>query len=537
MPKIDWIGKDAVVRHHLEVPYRLLHCNGKLSTGDVDAGNLLVQGDNLEALKTLLPYYAGKVNCIYIDPPYNTGNEGWVYNDKVDSPQIRRWLNKVVGGEEEDLCRHDKWLCMMYPRLRLLRDFLSEDGVIFVSIDDNEQHRLRMLMDEIFGSNNFIAQFVWRKKYGGGKGARFYVDMHEYVFCFSRKIENLSGFYIEREEEQKKIFMEEDGFLQERGKYYIRPLKSGLAHRANLIYPIECPDGSSAETQWICAKETFLSLKKEGRIVFKKLKTGKYAVYKKFYERDNDGRVLPESILYDIAYNQNAKEEIKSLFAIKEGRDIPFEYAKPTNLLRHFFEMIGNKDALIMDSFAGSGTTAHAVLQQNKKDNGNRRFILVEMDEQITSDITAQRIQKAINGYKDGDKKIPALGGGFRYCTLGKPLFNEFGGIAADVKFTDLAAHIFFSETGSPIPKKPKTALLGVFEKQAIYLLYNGIMGDKSREGGNMLTIETLHELPPHPNGKKAVRVVYGEGCFLSPSRLRRENILFQQIPYKIKRK
>lgn len=537
MPKIDWIGKDAVARHHLDVPYRLLHCNGGLSAGAADAGNLLVRGDNLEALKSLMPYYAGKVSCVYIDPPYNTGNEGWAYNDKVNSPQIRRWLNKVVGDEDADLCRHDKWLCMMYPRLRLLREFLRDDGVIFVSIDDNEQHRLRMLMDEIFGGNNFVAQFVWRKKYGGGKGARFFVDLHEYVFCYARQIASLPDFYVERKEGQKEIFIEKDKFYEERGKYYTRPLKSGLAHRANLIYPIECPDGSFAKTQWICSEETFFALKKEGRIVFKKLQTGGYAVYKKFYERDNAGKVLPESILYDIAYNQNAKEEIKSLFAIKEGRDIPFQYAKPLGLLCHFLEMTGNKNALVMDSFAGSGAMAHAVLRQNKKDGGNRRFVLVEMEKKVAENITAKRIQKAIKGYKSEGKIFPPLGGGFRYCTLGKPLFNEFGGIAPDVKFNDLAAHIFFSETGSPLPKKTKTALLGVFEGRAVYLLFNGIMGDKSEDGGNILTPDTLHNLPPNPLGENAPRVVYGEGCLLSPSRLRRENILFLQIPYKIKRK
>ena len=155
MPTLDWIGKKAVVNHHREVPYRLLQCDGALSAGDPDAGNLLVQGDNLEALKALLPYYAGKVKCIYIDPPYNTGNEGWVYNDNVNRPRSRQWLGKVVGKEAEDLSRHDKWLCMMYPRLRLLREFLREDGAIFVSIDDQESHRLRMVLDEVFGSAKF----------------------------------------------------------------------------------------------------------------------------------------------------------------------------------------------------------------------------------------------------------------------------------------------------------------------------------------------------------------------------------------------
>src|SRR5512138_2127325 len=185
MPTLNWIGKDAVLNHHKEVPFRLLKCNEKLSVGR-DPGNLLVQGDNLEALKALLPYYAGQVKCIYIDPPYNTGNEGWVYNDAVNSPEMRDWLGKVVGGEAEDLSRHDKWLCMMYPRLQLLKQFLTEDGVILVSIDDFEVYHLRCLMDEIFGRQNFIAQLVWEK--GRKNDAKFFSVGHEYMIVYANSV-------------------------------------------------------------------------------------------------------------------------------------------------------------------------------------------------------------------------------------------------------------------------------------------------------------------------------------------------------------
>ena len=165
MPSLNWIGKEAVVNHHRQVPYHLLRCDNSLSCGDADSGNLLVEGDNLLALKALLPYYAGQVKCIYIDPPYNTGNENWVYNDNVNSPEIRKWLGKVVGAEAEDLSHHDKWLCMMYPRLALFKDFLREDGAIFISIDDNEVHNMRLLMDEIFGARNFVATIIWQNIY------------------------------------------------------------------------------------------------------------------------------------------------------------------------------------------------------------------------------------------------------------------------------------------------------------------------------------------------------------------------------------
>ena len=183
------------MNHHREVPYRLVHCDGDLSTGDPGAGNLLVQGDNLEALKALLPYYAGKVKCIYIDPPYNTGNEGWVYNDNVNSAEIKAWLGNVVGKEAEDLSRHDKWLCMMYPRLRLLREFLREDGVIAVSVDENEHRHLTLAMDELFGSQNRIETLIWKKSYGGGAKSKHVVNTHEYIEFFARdktKIDRLA---------------------------------------------------------------------------------------------------------------------------------------------------------------------------------------------------------------------------------------------------------------------------------------------------------------------------------------------------------
>src|SRR3989338_6088613 len=186
MPTLNWIGKEAVVNHDKEVPFRLLKKVKAHSVGE-NSQNLIIHGDNLEALKALMPYYHGKIKCIYIDPPYNTGNEKWVYNDKVNSPKIKKWLGKVVGGEAEDLCRHDKWLCMMYPRLKLLRELLSEDGIIFISIDDNEQHRLRMLMDEIFGEENFITNIIWQKKYSPQNDAKYFSDMHDFLVVYAKR--------------------------------------------------------------------------------------------------------------------------------------------------------------------------------------------------------------------------------------------------------------------------------------------------------------------------------------------------------------
>ena len=189
MPTLNWIGKDKIINHHQEVPYKVLNHeygfseNGKTNDA-IESGNLIINGDNLEALKSLLPQYEGKVNCIYIDPPYNTGNESWVYNDNVNSPQMKKWLGKVVGKESEDLTRHDKWLCMMYPRLKLLHKLLAKDGAIFISIDDNEQAHLKLMMDEIFGIGNFVANMIWQKRKGGGNDSSFIAIDHEYLFSY-----------------------------------------------------------------------------------------------------------------------------------------------------------------------------------------------------------------------------------------------------------------------------------------------------------------------------------------------------------------
>ena len=210
MPTLDWLGKKAVVNHHRGVPYRLIHCDKDRSVGDPDAGNLLVQGDNLEALKALLPYYAGKVKCIYIDPPYNTGNEGWVYNDNVNSPEIKAWLGSVVGKEAEDLSRHDKWLCMMYPRLRLLREFLTEDGSIFVSMDDSESGSLRMLLDDIFGRRNFLASVIWQKVYSPKNSARYFSDDYDYIYIYAKNSIKCSIGLVNRSEQQNQRYSNPD---------------------------------------------------------------------------------------------------------------------------------------------------------------------------------------------------------------------------------------------------------------------------------------------------------------------------------------
>ena len=530
MPTLDWIGKKAVVNHHREVPYRLLHCDKELSAGDADAGNLLVQGDNLLALKALLPYYAGKVKCIYIDPPYNTGNENWVYNDNVNSPEIVAWLGKTVGKEAEDLSRHDKWLCMMCPRLALLKEFLSEDGAIFISIDDNEVHALRWIMDEIFGGRNFVATVIWQKVYSPKNSARHFSEDHDYIIVYAKKADDWRPNLVSRSEKQDKAYKNPD--KDSRGPWKTSDLSARNFYSMG-TYSIKCPSGRLIEKPpqgryWVVSEEKFKELDADRRIWWG-TKGESIPQVKRFLTEVKQG-VVPQTLwtYQEVGHTQDAKKELVAICDFEDSQAV-FITPKPVRLLRRILEVAADKDSLILDSFAGSGTTGHAVVALNKADGGNRRFILVEMDENICRNVTAQRMTRAIDGHGD----MAALGGGYRFCTLGEPLFDELGQICEGVKFPDLAAHIFFTETGTPIPQRAtgKTPLLGVHAGKAVYLLFNGVLGDKRPQGGNVLTGDVLRDLPAHDGPK----IIYGESCRLGADRLRREGITFKQVPYEIK--
>jgi len=566
MPTLDWIGKKAVLNHHRQVPYHLLRCDEKLSVGDPGSGNLLVEGDNLLALKALLPYYAGQVKCIYIDPPYNTGNENWVYNDAVNSPEMRKWLGHVVGGEAEDLSRHDKWLCMMYPRLALLREFLTADGVILISLDDNEVHHGRCLCDEIFGGRNFIGTFVWE---GALKNdSRFISVSHDYVFCYGRNFDLLRDSKVRwrvRKEGIDEIYVEVERIRREYSdpasmnaalkKWFAQLDKTNPArqHRhynridaAGVYFPgdISWPGGGGPSYDilhpltgkpvvkpkrgWVFAKkETFIEQVQQNRIDFGADETRVPKL--KRYLLETEGQVLP-SVFY--ADRRAARQKLRAIM----GTEV-FQNPKDCDILAMLLEAIADPNALVLDSFAGSGATAHAVLGLNKTDGGNRRFILVEMEPEICRTVTAQRLARAVQGYEaangEKSKHVEGLGGAFRYCTLAEPLFDETGSIHPEVAFADLAAHVFFTETGEPIPKRAtgKTPLIGKCKGTAYYLLFNGVLGDKRPDGGNVLTGKTLGQFPPHEGPK----VVYGEGCRLGAARLKRENIVFKQVPYEVK--
>ncbi len=533
MPTLDWIGKRAVVNHHRQVPFHLLKKREDLSCGDPDSGNLLVQADNLLALKALLPYYAGQVKCIYIDPPYNTGNEGWVYNDNVNSPEMKAWLGKTVGKEAEDLTRHDKWLCMMYPRLALLWQFLSEDGSIWISMDDSEAAHLRCLCDEVFGCNNFIAVNVWQKRYSR-ENREAIGDVHEYLFLYAKNPELFKSTRNLLPLADKQMALYKNPNNDPRGPWQSVSL-TAQGFRPNQMYEIVAPNGRRHRppegTCWKVIESEYQRLVADNRIWFGRTGTG--VPRRVHFLKDAPGLVpwtwWPHE---EVGHTDEARKAIQSIFGTQTAFDTP----KPVRLIERVLQIATNPGDLILDSFAGSGTTGHAVLRMNKAhaDKAPRKFILLEMDEKICHEVTAKRLEKAVKGFTPNKgAEEGALGGGFSYCELGSPLFDETGQIKAEVTFNDLARHVFFTETGNPLPEKAEKnfPLLGIANGVAVYLLYNGVLKDKRPDSGNILTVPVLHDLPPHDGPK----VIYGIGCRIGASRLRQEGITFHQIPYAIK--
>ncbi|MDR1887869.1 MAG: site-specific DNA-methyltransferase [Zoogloeaceae bacterium] len=529
MPALNWIGKEAVVKHHKDVPFRLLEPVRELSCGE-DSGNLIVQGDNLHALKALLPRYAGQVKCVYIDPPYNTGNEGWAYNDNVNSPEIRKWLGEVVGKEGETLDRHDRWLCMMYPRMMLLKQFLREDGAIFVSIDDNEVATLRLLMDEIFGAKNFVATILWQKVYSPKNSARHLSEDHDYIVIYAINANSWNPNLLPRTDEQNAAYKNPDN--DPRGIWKTSDL-SARNHYSAGTYSITCPSGRVIAAPpkgmyWRVSKAKFEELDKDNRIWWGR-DGNSIPQTKRFLHEVKDGRVPQTMWFYsEVGHTQEAKKELIELVNFDTSDDV-FITPKPSRLIQRILQIATDKNSLILDSFAGSGTTAHAVLKQNAEDGGKRRFILVEMDENIAENVTSERVRRVAQGYTNTKgEPVAGLGGGFQYCRLSAaPLFDANGKIRADVRFAQLAEFVWFAETGAGYAGRGDSPLLGVHEGRAIYLLYNGILKDKSVAGGNVLTGPIFDALPKFAGAK----VIYAAANRMG-ARAARENITFKQTPY-----
>ena len=499
MPVLQFKGKTAIECYHHTIPHHTLEFDsdfsllGKGEKPGLD-GNLIIEGDNLLALKALLPTHAGRIKCIYIDPPYNTGNEGWVYNDNLTQPQFKEWIGQTVGKEGEDASRHDKWCCMMYPRLSLLKELLRDDGAIFISIDDNEIAHLRMLMDEIFGENNFIASIIWQKVYAPKSSAEFFSENHDYIVLYAKDRREWDRNLLPRTEKQDAAYSNRDN--DPRGPW--RP--NNLAARnyySKGTYSIKCPGGRVIPgpppgSYWRVSEENFWRLDREGRIWWGEDKNNVPAP--KIYLSEVKKGVVPQTIwpYSEVGHTQDAKKSILQIFNTDQE---VFLTPKPVQLCRRIIGLSTEPDDLILDSFAGSGTMAHAVLELNREDGGNRKFILVQMpydtkDNEkekfnICQKITAERVRRVIQGYTftkrggNGSEKkehVAGLGGSFTYARVGAPLLGEYRDLGKKLPgFEDLAKYIFYTETSRDFDRKgmnEKTGKIGEHQGTSYYLLY-----------------------------------------------------------------
>ncbi len=517
MPFLDWVNKNQAKETSRDVPYHLLH--QEQTYGDA-ADNLLIQGDNLLALKALIPFYAGQVKCIFIDPPYNTQSAFEHYDDKLE---------------------HSQWLSMMYPRLVLLRELLTEDGSIWVTIDDNEAHYLKVLMDEVFGRGSFIADIAWKRR-DGAPNDRKIGATYDHIFAFaktrfanSRKTLAEDAFNLmqrtEKADAQYRTYEEPFGF-DERGPF--RKVDStgnakGGRYVESLIYPVKNPfTGEEVWPRkgrcWVYKKEEMLTMVAERRFFWGKDGKAGTPMRKLFKTEAKSGMSAP-TIWDDVGLNQHAAREIELLF----GEKASFETPKPEGLMKRIIEVATNPGDLVLDSFLGSGTTAAVAHKMG------RRWIGIEMGEHARTHCIP-RLKKVIDGEQGGISEAVGWkgGGGFRFYTLGETAFDAHGHINAAVRFATLAAYVWHLEMGEPGAQSFDSPLLGIHNGTAYYLLYNGILGDRRPAGGNVLTqpvLQHLQALAAHAGPK----VIYGESSRLGPARLAAEGITFKQIPYDIK--
>lgn len=521
MPSLHWIWKDKVINHHLEVPYRLLKKG--YSFGEENRGNKIIRWDNLEALKALLPEYEGKIKCIYIDPPYNTGNEGWIYNDNVTDPKIKKWLWDVVGKEWEDLTRHDKWLCMMYPRLKLLHRLLSDDGAIFVSIDDNEQANLKLMLDEIFWGNNFVNNIIWQKKYSPQNDARYFSDMHDFIVCYAKKKDNWKRNLTVRTEEQNARYKNVDNDPRWVWKASDLSVKT---YNSNTDFPITTPSGRIVNPPsgycWRVSKEKFEEMKSDNRIWFWRDGNNVPAI-KRFLHEVQDGTVPVTLWLRDeVGDNQEAKQILKAIFS--GDKEFPFDTPKPPRLIEKIIQIATNPWDIILDSFAGSGTTAHAVLNTNARDSElpKRKFILVEMEDYAET-ITAERVKRVIQGY--GDKEW--TGGGFDFFDLGPALLTTDGLLDDAATEEEIRAYICYTETALPLPTTKLVNheyWLTRTEDRDHYFYYE-------RKNITILDRAFLRTLEV----KMPYYTIWADQCDLSENVMKKHGLTFRKIPRDIR--
>lgn len=543
MPTLNWIGKEKVINHHQEVPYKVLEKQYTYSNGkevDTTSENKIIHGDNLEALKSLLPEYEGKIKCIYIDPPYNTGNENWVYNDNVNDPKIKKWLGQVVGKESEDLSRHDKWLCMMYPRLKLLHKLLADDGAIFISIDDNEQANLKLICDEIFGISNYISNVAVVNNFKGRSDDKYIASAHESLLIFKKVDYITNGVPVP--DEYQNDYKEED----EKGKYRLQGLRKRGSNarqidRPNLFYPIYfnpksnltslenkedfieiLPKLSNGENgTWRWGKETFLSRIDEIEIRIVKTRN-EFDVFQKDY-LSNDGidkRIKPKSFWHGSEFSSEAGTlQLKKIFDNKS-----FPTPKSVDLIEFCLQQATCKNSIILDSFAGSGTTAHAVLNINKQDNGNRKFILIEMEDYANT-ITAERVKRVIKGYGEDKKTVEGTGGDFSFYQLGESIFLDNDMLNENIGIEKIEEYVWYTETKSPFKKQSEKYFLGKKEDTAYYFYYN-------KDAVTTLDESFLRNIKT----KAEQYIIYADNCLLDEKLMNKYHIIFKKIPRDITR-
>lgn len=566
MPTLHWIGKEKVINHHLDVPFRVLKHqytfdNGtqKASGQPADAGDLeevgnkIIHGDNLEALKTLLPEYEGKIKCIYIDPPYNTGKEGWTYNDNVNDPKIKKWLHSVVGKEGEDLSRHDKWLCMMYPRLKLLHKLLASDGVMVTSIDNNEYSSLSLILDEIFGKVNFIGTVIWKN--ANDNNPTNIATEHEYILFYAKNKSAISPVWKSSELDVKRRLIEigkefilqstneedlqiaytkwyrenkstiwpfEDYKFIDNGGIYTgsrsvhNPGKEG--YRYDVIHPITGKPCTQPQMGYRFPPETMQRLLDEQKILFGKDETK--LIELKLYVADYRAKL---SSVIDID-GRAGTNTIKQIFPESNRQ---FDFPKPFTLLEEVLSFITKDEDTILDSFAGSGTTAHAVLNLNKQDGGNRKFILIEMEDYAES-ITAERVKRVINGY--GHTPNPSqvgnngTGGSFDYYELGEPMFLEEGVLNEAVAEEEIRRYVYYTETQTNLPEKGNSPenvhFLGKHNDTSYYFFY---------EKDAVTSLD--HAFLSTMRTKAEQYVIYADNCLLTKEFMVKHHIIFKKIP------
>ena len=547
MPTLEWIGKSKVINHHQDVPFRVLERKYSFDeNGQTDADNgsenMIIRGDNLEALKALLPRYEGRVKCIYIDPPYNTGNEGWVYNDNVNNPKIKKWLGEVVGKEGEDLTRHDKWLCMMYPRLKLLQKLLADDGVIFVSLDFHEQPFMRLIMDEIFGASNYVSEIACVNKPSGRSDDKYIATAHESIIVYRKSpLLVLGGFEPEEKITKRYNKCDTDGRLYREEDLRKRGTHDERTDRPNLFYPFffnqetgklivgnndeKTPDGfiriepmKSKDVQgtWRWGQDTAIAQKAYIHPRYMPNKQ-QWSLFEWEY-LDERGAAKPTTLwdFKDVNSERGTEVFIKYLGFKKED----FPNPKPVGTIQRILQIATTTDDIILDSFAGSGTTAHAVLNMNKADGGHRKFILVEMMDYADS-ITAERVKRVIRGYGEGKNAVEGTGGNFSFYDLGEPLLHG-DMLNENVGVEKIREYVYFTDTKAslPEPRPDEPYFMGVHVGSAYYFYYE-------KQAVTTLNREFLHTVKT----KADAYVIYADLCTLSEAELEKYHITFKKIP------